>query len=207
MLRSVLIVEDHPICVAALTMAAHAYDSAIEVESLATLKEARERISQKKFDAILLDLGLKDSQGLANVSVLHSVGKAVPILVVSSNDSLLVMARARALGASGFLSKAAPMSEMTRAISAVMNGETYFIRELESINEGDAEEAAIARLSPAQTKVMVELAQGHANKIIAYELGLSEATVKSHLSAIFKALGVSNRAQAILALKAQDLGE
>ena len=207
MLRSVLIVEDHPICVAALTMAAHAYDSAIEVESLATLKEARERISQKKFDAILLDLGLKDSQGLANVSVLHSVSKAVPILVVSSNDSLLVMARARALGASGFLSKAAPMSEMTRAISAVMNGETYFIRELESINEGDAEEAAIARLSPAQTKVMVELAQGHANKIIAYELGLSEATVKSHLSAIFKALGVSNRAQAILALKAQDLGE
>ena len=207
MLRSVLIVEDHPICVAALTMAAHAYDSAIEVESLATLKEARERISQKKFDAILLDLGLKDSQGLTNVSVLHSVGKAVPILVVSSNDSLLVMARARALGASGFLSKAAPMSEMTRAISAVMNGETYFIRELESINEGDAEEAAIARLSPAQTKVMVELAQGHANKIIAYELGLSEATVKSHLSSIFKALGVSNRAQAILALKAQDLGE
>lgn len=206
MLRSVLIVEDHPICVAALTMAAHAFDTAISVESVATLKEAQAHVSQKGYEAILLDLGLKDSQGLANLSVLHALRKSVPILIVSSNDSLGVMARARALGAKGFLSKTAAVSEMTRAIAAVMSGEEYFTEELDDVREGSPGGAEVVRLSPAQTKVMVELAQGHSNKIIAYELGLSEATVKSHLSAVFRVLGVTNRAQAILALQAHDSG-
>ena len=187
-------------------MAAHAYDSAIVVESVATLKEAQARVSEKEYDAILLDLGLKDTQGLANLSVVHALRKSVPILIVSSNDALAVMARARALGAKGFLSKTAAVSEMTRAIAAVMSGEDYFTAALDTLDEDFSENSEVVRLSPAQTKVVVELAQGHSNKIIAYELGLSEATVKSHLSAIFRVLGVTNRAQAILALQSNDSG-
>lgn len=206
MLRSVLIVEDHPICVAALVMAIHAFDSAVVVDSVETLREAREHVTQKEYDAILLDLGLKDSQGLANLSVINSINKTVPILIVSSNDAPRVMARSRALGAKGFLSKTAPVSEMARAVSAILSGGEYFIEGLETLVGSQLDEGAFARLSPAQSKVMVELAGGHSNKIIAYELGLSEATVKSHLSAIFRVLGVTNRAQAILALKAEDAG-
>lgn len=203
MLRTVLIAEDHPICVQALTFALHSLDNAIVPECVDTLSDAGTHVRSGGLAAVLLDLGLKDSQGLANLSVLRSLDKDVPILIVSANDSENVMRRAQALGANGFLSKTASIAEMKTAIGRILDGERYFdaLEELGDPNDTDPM-ALLDRLSPAQTRVMIELSRGHANKVIAYELGLSEPTVKSHLSAIYKALGVSNRSQAILALKA-----
>ena len=202
MLRYVLIAEDHPICTTALTMAIHSLDSAIVVDTVATLADARHALNDRTYDAVFLDLGLKDSEGLVNLSVLRSLSPDIPILIVSANDSPTIVARSRALGAQGFLSKSAPISDMKEAVNCILSGTTYFSDTAHGAQDGTGHmENALARLSKAQTKVMIELARGHSNKVIAYELGLSEATIKSHLSAIFRVLGVTNRSQAILALK------
>lgn len=203
-MRTVLIVEDHPICVAALVMAIQAIDEAISVDSVDTLKEAREHIRTIKYEAVLLDLGLKDSQGLTNLTALKALTKATPILIVSSNDSEDIEARARVLGARGFLRKTAPVSQMKLAVAAILDGSEYF-PELQAPDQDlpTTELPPAPQISPAQSRVMAELAKGNSNKIIAHELNLSEATVKSHLSAIFKALRVTNRTQAILALRGE----
>ena len=105
-----------------------------------------------------------------------------------------------ALGARGFLSKSASVEEMGEAIERVMAGETHFAADIAQAS-AETPAAAFASLSPAQLEVLGELAAGHANKIIAYNLNLAEPTVKSHLSAIYRALGVSNRSMAILELQ------
>ena len=139
---------------------------------------------------------------MANLSAIRNLNMKMPILIVSGDDSLHVIARAKSLGANGFLSKSASVGEMRDAVAAVLRGQMHFPALPEGADGSNAEmESILGRLSPAQTKVVIELAQGHSNKIIADHLDLSEATVKTHMSAIFKVLGVTNRAQAILALQ------
>ena len=202
MLRTVLIAEDHPICVQALTFAIHSLDSAVDVVCVDTLAAAERRVRAGGLSAVLLDLGLKDSNGLPNLSLLRSLDSSVPILVVSANDSPNVIMQAKSLCANGFLSKSAPISEMKQAIAKVLEGECYFVG-LEELSADDKQspKLPLQLLSPAQTRVMIALSRGHSNKVIAHELSLSETTIKTHLSAIYKVLGVTNRSQAILALK------
>lgn len=198
MLRNLLIADDHPICSMALKEAALSVDSALVVVTVDSLKGAQTELRNGDYAAIILDLALVDSQGLSNVSLIRSAHPKLPILVVSGNDAAPIPQRVAALGAKGFLSKSAPIPAMKSAVSVVLEGGSYF----PGLANGDAQEPGVlAQLSPAQTKVTVELARGSSNKVIAHDLGLSEATVKSHLSAIFRVLGVSNRSQAILALQ------
>ena len=198
MIRSLLIADDHPICSMALTEAARSVDSALIVKTVESLADTQAELRNGQYAALILDLALVDSQGLSNVSLVKSAFPALPILVVSGNDTVPIPARVAALGAKGFLSKSAPIAEMKSAISVVLEGGSYFPNVDDT---GAVEPGFVEQLSPAQTRVTVELVRGSSNKVIAHELGLSEATVKSHLSAIFRILGVSNRSQAILALK------
>jgi DNA-binding NarL/FixJ family response regulator len=162
--------DDHPICVEALTIAARAVPKRIDIKTAARISEIREAVTVQKFDVILLDLSLKDSDGLDTLMTVRNLAPSVPIGVVSGNENDNIMRQALALGARGFIPKSASLSEMTK-------------------------------LTRAQLRVLEETAKGQTNREIAHALGITEPTVKTHMSAVFKTLGVSSRSQAILAIK------
>ena len=198
---SVLIVDDHPLCVEALTIAARASSNSVEIHHAESISEVRERVSALAFDAILLDLSLKDSDGLDTLLVARSLVPNTPIAVVSANDRERVMRQALALGARGFISKSAPLSEMTTAINVLLTGGAWFPADLYATTGKPEVQSQHAQLSRAQLRVLAEAAKGCTNREIARALGIREPTVKTHMSAVFKVLNVKNRSQAILAVR------
>ncbi len=181
-----------------MKLAISSLDGRFEVILADSIKAVQTILRERTCDTLLLDLGLADSEGLTNLTIALAVQTDLRVLIVSGSDGINIIARAARLGASGFLSKSASLDEMRSAISVVLEGGTYFPQ----LKDADqAADVVTDQLSPAQSRVLMELTKGYSNKIIAHELNLSEATVKSHLSAIYRILGVSNRAQAILALQ------
>lgn len=203
--KAILIADDHPMCAAALGMAAREVAPDATIEQAGTLAAAVSRAEQGPFDLILLDLMLPDVQGLAGLLMLKRLQPTARILIVSSSDQPAVMRRAAREGASGFISKSAAMSAMIAAIAAVCAGGQSFPDEMYVDSDADAGVSLIGELSPAQFRVLRAAADGSQNKQIAYELGIAETTVKTHFAQIFRKLGVTNRTQAILALQALDI--
>lgn len=206
MAHSILIVDDHPLVSTALGMAAHAADPSVRVDTAATLAEAEARVRADPPGLVLLDLMLPDAQGFAGLALLRALAPAVPIAIVSSRDEEAVVARAMGLGAHGFIPKSAPMDRMTAAIRLLLRGGRWVPEGAAAAPAGEAADG-IATLSVAQLRVLRAVAGGAQNKQIAHDLDLAEATVKSHLAAIFRKLGVTNRTQAVLALRALDADE
>lgn len=154
-------------------------------------------------DLVILDLVMKQMNGLALLAALRRTDKAVPVLMLSGIAEDPPLAEMRALGANGYLNKSAGHDELLAAIGAVLDGETLF--------EGsDESEAALAPdyqmpvLGARQCEVLALLGQGAGNRDIAAALGISENTVKSHLRALYEALGANTRTSAVR--KAQRLG-
>ena len=205
MAQAILIADDHPMCAAALGMAAREVAIDATIEQVGTLADAVAQTEQRKFDVILLDLMLPDVQGLAGLLMLKRLQPGARIVIVSSSDQPAVMRRAAREGASGFIPKSAAMSAMVAAIAAVLAGGQSFPPAMFAEDSGDAVASMIGELSPAQFRVLRAAADGSQNKQIAYELGIAETTVKTHFAQIFRKLGVTNRTQAILALQTLDL--
>lgn len=202
MLKYLLIADDHPICVAALTMAAQRVDGAIAVETATSLAEVEQRISERRYDAVLLDLRLPDGDGFEGLAMLARRCPKTPVAIVSSSDSPQHVRRAAELGACGFVSKAASVEAMHDALAALLEGKPAFPDGFDLTDTGSGRAPdPLAQLTPAQLRVLRELRDGHANKEIGFRLELAEPTVKRHLSAIFRALGVTNRSQAMLAMR------
>ncbi len=151
---------------------------------------------------ILLDLKMPGAEGYSGVALLHAEKPEVPILVVSSAEAGVAARNAVRFGAVGFLSKDASLTEIEVAISDALSGKRM---EIPTDKEIDPVAAQIASLTPTQLKVLLGVMQGRLNKQIAYDLGISEATVKAHMTAILKKLDVQNRTQAVLAAKALGL--
>lgn len=205
MLKRILVADDHPMCVAALSMAAHAIDPAILVDKAGTLAEAEAHARAARPDLVLLDLMLPDVQGFAGLALMRALVPGAPVAICSSRDEEAVMRQAIALGARGYLSKASPLDQMMAAIRVLLAGGQWYPENLLSQPATAAANDAAARvgsLSVAQLRVLRAIADGRQNKQIAYDLQLAEPTVKSHLAAIFRKLGVANRTQAVLALRA-----
>ncbi|KQN40552.1 hypothetical protein ASG37_01810 [Sphingomonas sp. Leaf407] len=206
-MSQILVADDHPMCATALAMAARVVDPAVTIDSATTLAEAEDFARIRPHDLILLDLMLPDVQGFAGLAVLRAVRPAARIAIVSGRDDPSVIRQAVARGASGFIPKSSPIDEMVAAIRNLLAGERWIPAGID-IGASDDRRADLAQrmgtLSIAQLRVLRAIANGHQNKQIAYDLQLAEPTVKSHLSAIFRKLGVSNRTQAVLALQAFD---
>ncbi len=203
----ILVADDHPMCATALGMAAKAVDPAIAIDCAATLGEAESFARQRRYDLILLDLMLPDVQGFAGLAVLRAVLPSATIAIVSGREEPAVVAQAVALGARGFVPKSSSIETMIAAIRSLLAGEHWLPDGFEDQAQDDRRVDVAERmgtLSIAQLRVLRAIANGHQNKQIAFDLNLAEPTVKSHLSAIFRKLGVNNRTQAVLALKAFD---
>ena len=205
MAQAILIADDHPMCAAALGMAARQVVPDATIEQAGTIADAIAHAERRKFDLILLDLMLPDVEGLAGLSMLKRLQPAARIAIVSSTDRPAVMRRAAHEGASGFIPKSASMTAMVAAIAAVLAGGQSFPPEMSADEPTDGTPSLIGELSAAQFRVLRAAADGSQNKQIAYELGIAESTVKTHFAQIFRKLGVTNRTQAILALQALDM--
>lgn len=161
---------------------------------------------EEDLDLILLDLFMPGANGLADLAALRNRVPATPIIVISSLEDAAVMRRTLACGAAGFVPKSSPKERMTEAIQTVLAGGVYDPLE----NDASRPPAAVAAeagepLTPRQLAVLALLADGRSNKQIANELDISEVTVKAHMTAILRKLGVMTRAQAIVAFQRDQL--
>jgi DNA-binding NarL/FixJ family response regulator len=136
---------------------------------------------------------------------------SVPIIVVSANDDPGVIRRCMDFGASGFIPKTLGIEAMRAAVARVFEGGVWTPPDIDLGAGSDAEAAdlmtRLASLTPQQVRVLMMLSEGLLNKQIAYELGVSEATVKAHVSAILQKLGVESRTQAVIAASKIELGQ
>jgi DNA-binding NarL/FixJ family response regulator len=179
----------------------------VEADSLAAVQEKVEQHGDA--DLVLLDIHMPGTHGFSGLVFLRGQHPGVPVVVVSGSEQPHVMKRAIDYGASGFIPKSAPLETISEAITAVLEGEEWLPQELTE-NMGDVSEedqqfaAALASLTPQQFRVLTMLTEGLLNKQIAYELSVSEATIKAHVTAILRKLGVHSRTQAVIA--AQRLG-
>ena len=152
---------------------------------------------------VLLDLNMPDKDGFAALDNLSQQYPALPIVVLSASENRADMQRALDRGAMGYIQKSATAPVMLSALRLVLSGGIYVPPALVRGDDGSSEQTAADDfgLTPRQLEVLVRIIEGEPNKVIAAELGLSEATVKAHVTATFKALNVTNRTQAVRAVE------
>jgi len=201
----VLIVDDHPLYRAALkgAVAARCTDvEFFEADSVATLLDSLEQ--HPHTDLLLLDLNLPGAYGFCALAHLRGAHPELPVIVVSAMDDPHTVRQALAFGAQGFVSKSADAATIGRNVSSVLRGEYLRPTGLGANAEPEADSAAldfaqgVAQLTAQQFRVFGMLCSGRRNKEIAYELEITEATVKAHMTAIMRKLGAANRTQAVL---------
>jgi len=155
----------------------------------------------------LLDLHMPGKDGFAALDTLLQQFPVLPIVVLSASENRADMQRALDAGAMGFIQKSATAPVMLNALRLVLSGGIYVPPALVqggSESERPSTSGGAVGITPRQLEVLAYVIEGRANKVIAAELGLTEATVKAHITAVFKALNVTNRTQA--ALVAERLG-
>jgi len=210
MRKTIIISDDHPLFRQALRAAItpmFANASTLEVETLAATQEA---LGQQHVDLLLLDLRMSDSKGLAGLMIIKGSFPEVPVIVVSASEGAETIRAAIQAGASGYISKSASPEQIRNSIQKVLDGEVAFpASALSDVSDAEQLELEaienISLLTPTQLKVLVKMTEGMLNKQIAYYMDISEATVKSHVTAIFKKLKVRTRTQAVVLAKQLDV--
>ena len=207
-----LIADDHPLFRGALREAINGLFAHAEIGEAGTFEEVTEQLERGgDLDLILLDLSMPGVRGFSGLMYLRAQYPGLPIVVVSANDDPAVIRRCMEFGASGFIPKRLGVEALRGAIACVLRGEVWTPPDVDLARDTDDETAAmIARLStltPQQVRVLIMLSEGLLNKQIAYELGVSEATVKAHVSAILQKLGVESRTQAVIAAGRIEVGQ
>ena len=174
----------------------------LEANSFESLQELVDE--HQEVDLVLLDLHMPGVSGFAGLIYLCKRYPSVPVVIISATEDPLVIKRALEHGAAGFIPKSSSIETITDAIGQVLMGEIWAPDSVQANLPGNnVSELALAermtQLTPQQFKVLMMMSQGLLNKQIAYELSVSEATIKAHVTAIMSKLGVSNRTQAVLA--------
>ncbi|MFM5954232.1 MAG: LuxR C-terminal-related transcriptional regulator [Novosphingobium sp.] len=206
MTATILIADDHPLFRQALSLAVQrvAPESGI-VEAGTLAGAARAAGEAQALRLILLDLKMPGAVGYSGIALLHAERPEVPILVVSSAEGEAAAQEARAFGAIGFLRKDSDLAQIEVAIARALNAVPAAAPSPAAPADPDETiRQTVAGLTPTQLKVLLAVLEGQLNKQIAYSLGMSEATVKAHMTAIMRKLDVRNRTQA--ALVARSLG-
>lgn len=197
-----VIADDHPLFRSALASAALRAMPGCEIVEAPCLADALSAVQQAPADLILLDLTMGDTQALSGLISLKAAAPATPVIVVSAHEDTATMDRALSCGATDYVAKSAPLSQVMDSIKGALSGETRKAGPTPQARPAnDPAVERVASLTPAQKRVLLGIAEGRLNKQIAYEMSISEATVKAHVTAIFRKLRVVNRTQALLAAK------
>jgi len=203
--ETVIVADDHPLFRTAIKEALEADQGEtnfLEANSFESLQKLVDE--NKEVDLVLLDLHMPGVSGFAGLVYLCKRYPSVPVVIISANEDPVVIQRALEHGAAGFIPKSSSIDTITDAIAAVLMGEIWSpdttVSNLPGNNVSEVKLAErMSQLTPQQFKVLMMMSQGLLNKQIAYELSVSEATIKAHVSAIMSKLGVNNRTQAVLA--------
>jgi DNA-binding NarL/FixJ family response regulator len=201
---TIIIADDHPLFRGALRQSVASIMPQARVMEASGMDELNATLSQERdVDLILLDLTMPGVQGFSGLMSLRAQYPELPVVIVSATEEPTVIRRAMDFGASGFIPKSIDIDSIGGAIQAVLAGDTWTPPDVDLSATEDAETADLVRrlgtLTPQQVRVLTMLSEGLLNKQIAYELGVSEATVKAHVSAILDKLGVDSRTQAVIA--------
>lgn len=222
----VLLIDDHPLILSALETVIVGLVDHTEVVGADSAAQARHQLqTDKDFDLVLLDLQLGDANGFDLLTEFRANYPALPVVVISASDRSSDVIRAIDQGAMGFVPKRSGTEVLMQALRLVMSGGIYvppmsLTTDNSAPNGADTQSDKLLQMSelvrtsdfqrqtdleslsltPRQTDVLGLLLQGKPNKIIARELGVSVETVKDHVAAVLKALGVSSRTQAVLAV-------
>jgi DNA-binding NarL/FixJ family response regulator len=207
-----LIADDHPLFRGALREAVNGLFARAEIGEAGTFEEVTAFLERgSDVDLVLLDLRMPGVRGFSGLMYLRAQYPSLPVVVVSASDDPAVIRRCMEFGASGFIPKTLGGEALRQAVACVLDGEVWTPPEVDLAAGTDADTAAMmARLSsltPQQVRVLMMLSGGLLNKQIAYELGVSEATVKAHVSAILQKLGVESRTQAVIAAGKIEAGQ
>jgi len=207
-----VIADDHPLFRGALREAVTGLFHDVEIGEAGSFEDVAKLIeSGGEVDLILLDLNMPGVRGFSGLMYLRAQYPSVPIVVVSANDDPTVIRRCMDLGTSGFIPKTLGIEEMRGAIKRVLEGGVWTPPDVDLSAGADTETAnllvRLGSLTPQQVRVLMMLSEGLLNKQIAYELGVSEATVKAHVSAILQKLGVESRTQAVITAAKIELGQ
>ncbi|WP_295801475.1 response regulator transcription factor [uncultured Microbulbifer sp.] len=210
-----IIADDHPLFRGALRQSITQTFPDAEIFEASDLQGLQDCVARHPdCDLLLLDLHMPGAHGFSGLIFLAGQYPQLPVMVVSANEKPEIMCRAIDYGACGFLPKSAPVEMMAEALQQVLDGEIWLPKEIaeryaageSGTGETENEVAdVIATLTPQQFRVATMLAEGLLNKQIAYEMQVTEATVKAHLTALFRKLEVNSRTQAVLALSSLDV--
>jgi DNA-binding NarL/FixJ family response regulator len=207
-----VIADDHPLFRGALREAVGGMFDRVEILEAGSFDEVSKLLEDSgDVDLIMLDLTMPGVRGFSGLMYLRAQYPSVPVVVVSANDDPAVIRRCMSFGASGFIPKTLGIEEMRNAIKRVLKGGVWTPPDVDLDAGADAEAAELmarlATLTPQQVRVLMMLSEGLLNKQIAYELTVSEATVKAHVSAILQKLGVESRTQAVIAAAKIEVGQ
>lgn len=196
-LPALLVADDHPLFRAAVVQVIRGRFGAFEVLEASSASSLSAALAEHPgIELVLLDLTMPGTHGFSALLHVRGAHPQLPVVVISSNDHPRIIRRAQQFGASGFISKAAAAEAITQVIEAVLEGDTVFPSMAAELSQEDAELAArLAQLTPHQFKTLLYLADGLLNKQIAQEMGVTEHTVKVHVTAILKKLGCHSRTQ------------
>jgi DNA-binding NarL/FixJ family response regulator len=197
----ILIADDHPLVLGALRQAlSGAIEGAefFEASDLDSLSAALDNTPD--MDLVLLDLSMPGVRGFSGLMYLRAQHASVPVIVVSANEDRAVMRHCLDFGASGYIPKSLDVETMRAAVRAVIEGGRWTPPDLDlsTPSESSALVRRLSSLTPQQVRVLMMLSEGLLNKQIAYELSVSEATIKAHVSAILQKLDVESRTQAVI---------
>jgi DNA-binding NarL/FixJ family response regulator len=199
-----VIADDHPLFRGALRAAVAGQFGDAGIAEAGTFDAVVSELDRGgDVDLVLLDLAMPGVRGFSGLMFLRAQYPSVPVVIVSANDDPAVIRRCMDFGASGFIPKTLGVEAMRTAVARVLEGGVWTPPDIDLSGRPDAATAELigrlASLTPQQVRVLMMLSEGLLNKQIAYGLGVSEATVKAHVSAILQKLGVESRTQAVIA--------
>ena len=207
-----VIADDHPLFRGALREALSGLFADATIAEAGSFDDVAALLDKSgEVDLVLLDLTMPGVRGFSGLMYLRAQYPSVPVVVVSANDDPTVIRRCMEFGASGFIPKTLGVDEIGRAIARVLEGGVWTPPDVDLKAGTDSETAdlmgRLATLTPQQVRVLMMLSEGLLNKQIAYNLSVSEATVKAHVSAILQKLGVESRTQAVIAAAKIEAGQ
>ena len=197
-MERVLLVDDHPLFRQALRTVIKAAKPQIAIIEAGTLESARATLGEAAhFALVLLDLKLPDSEGFSGLLQLRGEFPAIPIAIISTTEDVSAINHAIALGAAGYIPKSSSRARISQALDALLSGEIWSpVSETAELMPPLVK--SIASLSPAQLRILMGLRRGMRNKEIAFEMNVSEVTIKCYMTTMFRKLGVTNRTQALI---------
>jgi DNA-binding NarL/FixJ family response regulator len=199
----IVIADDHPLVRDALRQTIAQDLAGAVFHEAANLAEAESAIRNLESpDLVLLDLHMPGMRGFTGLAYLRSQFPETPVAMISASTDPRIMRQAIDFGASGFIPKSSPTDDIRGAVREILAGNSWLPANTNDVPDTAAEDAQLAArlatLTPQQLRVLGMLSDGKLNKQIAYDLDISEATVKSHVSAILQKLDVNSRTQAVI---------